>query len=434
MPSGMLPFTVAFDLKRLADSARYGMANYGATQYVAELYGRLRGADGLRIAPVAFAQPREACMATLETTVARMKADLGQDIAQSWQQRRASASANRALHLLDGIPRGRRLSEPVVRTLDRLVYERCPFPNASSWDVYHSPINPLPPAQWTGSALRVLSVMDVIHLTRPEWFRGGIPPVRHALDSVDVNRDYIICISEYTRRDVLSLLPIAEDRTCVVPLAATDTFERPRRDGALSRLKEEDVRPGKYILALGQYDPRKNLARLAAAFRGVRSKPEFADCTLVLVASQLNRKRLARLLRASGLPPSSFRILVDVDDATLAGLLACAAVFAYVPLYEGFGIPVLEAMKAECPVIVSNTSSLPEVAGDAGVYVNPTSVESIVEGLSQVLRDATLRDSIRAKGRRQAAAFSWEKTTTQTLEFYERILEANAPRHSRRTL
>ncbi len=419
-------FTVAFDVKRLADSFRYNWHNYGVTIYTEELYKRLKCTERIAVAPVAFADADEPCLFTLDTFFERMQADLDQNITISWRQWKSLPGILAMLRLLSLIRRGRRLIEPLVRRLDRLMYERTPFPHSPRWDIYHSPINPLPPVQWTGKAMRVLTVHDVFHLKFPELFRRGIPPVRKALDSINVERDYIICVSDCTRSDILSFVPIAEERICVIPEAAKAIFDSPRREKALTLLQSAGVTSGRYVLALAQNDPRKNIMRLAQAFRAVKAQLAFSDYTLVLVVARTTRKSLSARLRASGLQASSFKIVVDIDDETLAGLYSCAALFAFVSLYEGFGLPIVEAMKAGCPVVVSNTSSLPEVAGAAGFYVDPASVEEIAAGLSQVLGSESLRESLRVRGEKQAKAFSWDKTAAMTLDFYERILKTHA--------
>ena len=416
-------FTVAFDVKRLADSLRYNWQHYGVTLYVNELYNRLKSAATTEIEAVAFAEEDEASLVTLEDAVTRVQAATCKNITRGWRPRNTRREIVALLRLLGRAPRGRTVLAPLVRRLDRTVFERVPFGKPTRWDIYHSPINALPPPAWTGTAVRVLSVMDVLHLKRPELFRRGTPPIRKTLQSVDVHRDYITCISECTREDVLSLLPISRDRVSVIPLAARSLFRRPRRDQAIELLRNTGVEPGRYVLALAQNDPRKNIPRLARAFRLATRDPALGEYVLVLVAARRNQRKTAQQLSASGLNSSAFRIVVDVKDDLLAGLYACAAAFAYVPIYEGFGIPALEAMSARCPLIVSKTSSLPEVAGDAGLYVDPLREGDIADGITRVLSNRWLRRAMRNEGIRQARQFSWEQTATKTVALYEQILD-----------
>ena len=422
---------VAFDVKRLADGIRRRWPRLGITISTEEQYRHLKQDDRLAMTPVAFADASEPCLLTLDAAVGRVQAELHDTIEVSWREQRTWRAASATAQLLPHLRRGGRLLESLLGIFDRVLYERTPFPSCPRWDIYYSTSNPLPPVQWTGRAVRVLTVNDVIQVKFPQLSPQKTPAVRKALDSVRVDRDYIICISECTRGDVLSLLPIAEERVCVIPLAAVKTFENPCRAKALRALRSVGVEPGQYVLALAQMDPRKNTMRVAEAFRTITRQADGAAYTLVLVSSRSNRGALWRRLVSGGLLRSSFRILSDVDDETLAGLYACAAVFAYVPLYEGFGIPAVEAMMAGCPIIVSDTGSLPEVVGQAGVYASPHSTEAISKALGAVLGDEALRGAMRARGRKQAQGFSWAKTAHRTVEFFERIRKAETLRPAR---
>lgn len=416
--------TVTFDLKRLADNIRYRWGAYGITTYVDELYRRLERTDGVDVVPAIFADVDEAAFSTLELAATHLERSLRGPIACNWTRKASAPGLPGALRLLNHPRRGRSLLNPVTRALDRLAYVRTPFTRERQCDIYHSPVNPLPPVEWTGDSLRVLTVMDVIDLKRPELFPTGIAPIRKALDSVDVERDYVICASESARREILSVIPIREERTSVIHLAAKDLFDKPTLYSARERLARSGLIDGTFVLALAQDDPRKNLNALVDAFRKLRSSNNFGAHQLVLVAARKREQQLTETVEARGLPRSAFKILVDVDDATLAGLLALAAVFAYVPLYEGFGIPVVEAMKARCPVVVSSVSSLPEIAGDAGLYVDPTSVDGIAAGLQHVLGNEPLRESMKEEGRRRAERFSWDQTAAATVNFYRQIVNA----------
>ncbi len=407
--------TVAFDVRRLADSVRYGLRILGITLYTKSLYNLLACAGSVNVGPVIYADTDELSLFSLDVAANQVQHALGREIPLAWQKR--NVFTFQALKVLSHIRRGRSIANP---------YETIPFPSRirMQWDIYHSPFNALPPPEWTGNAARVLTVHDCLHLKYPELFPLGTPPIRKALDSVDVDRDYIICDSDCTRRDVMSFIPIAEERTHIIPLAVDALFTNPRGELAHQLLQSVGVVPGKYVLALAQPEPRKNILRLAKAFHRIRTNPAFSDYVLILVAAGSHLNTISGELQASGLPKSSFEIVVGIDDETLSGLYGCAALFAYVSLYEGFGIPVLEAMSAGCPVVVSNTSSLPEVAADAGQYVDPTSVEEIAAGLTRVLGNESVRESMIARGKKRAKVFSWEKTAAMTLDFYEQVFES----------
>lgn len=418
--------TVAFDVKRLADSVRYNWHNTGITRYVSSLYDNLlKCADRVKTEPVVFADMDEPSLFSLNVAANQVQQALGKEIPLAWQKRNTFPGTFQALKVLRGIRGGRRILNPLERKISKFAYDPLPFSSRMQWAIYHSPVNPLPPVQWTGNALRVLTFHDCLHLKFPDMFPWGTPPIRKALDSVDVNCDYVICSSDCTRRDVMSFIPIAEERTCVIALAADALFANPRRELAHQLLQSINVVPGKYVLALAQAEPRKNILRLAKAFQRTRTNPAFSDYVLLLVASSTRRNTIIKRLQATGLPMSVFKIIVGIDDETLSGLYAWAALFAYVSLYEGFGIPPLEAMSAGCPIVVSNTSSLPEVVADAGQYVDPTSVEDIAAGLTRVLSNESVREALIARGKKRSKAFSWEKTAAMTLDFYEQISESH---------
>jgi glycosyltransferase involved in cell wall biosynthesis len=323
---------------------------------------------------------------------------------------------------------GRRYPSPLAffpwRILNGIFYKRVVFPTYTQWDIYHSPFNPLPPVSWTGNAIRFLTVHDCIHLKSPDMAPEIPAPVSHSLNSVDTSRDYVICDSEYTRQDMLTFLPIAPERTRVIPLAASKLFTQPRKELAYPLLQAEGISPGKYVLALGQLEPRKNILALARAFRDAYKQGHLQGYVLLLTTARGGqRTALFKQILALGLPETAIKIVFDVDDEMLAALYACAGLFAYVSLYEGFGIPPLEAMSAGCPVLVSHTSSLPEVVGEAGEYVDPHDTESIAAGMIRILHDQELRASLIERGKAQAARFAWQTTAAKTLEFYQEAHE-----------
>lgn len=429
MARDKIRLTVAFDVKRLADSARYNWHNTGITRYTRSLYdSMLNRGDRVKTEPVIFADMDEPSLFGLSATARLVQHDLDREIPLAWRKRNALPGTLQVLKLVSCIPRGRRILNPLERAIGHSVYEPLLFASRMQWDVYHSPVNSLPPTYETGKAVRILTVHDCLHLKFPDLFPWGTPPIRKALDSVDVERDYVICDSECTRRDLLSFIPISEDRTRVIPMAAHALFGNPRRELAHQLLQSIGVVPEKYVLALAQAEPRKNILRLLEAFHIIRANPACSDYILVLVASTAHRGNFVKHLRASGLSRSSLRLVAGIDDQTLSGLYACAAVFVYVPLYEGFGIPVLEAMAAGCPVVVSNTSALPEVVADAGQYVVPTSLEDIAAGVISILSNRGVRDALIEKGKRRSERFSYEKTAAMTLDFYEQICTSGGTR------
>ena len=171
------------------------------------------------------------------------------------------------------------------------------------------------------------------------------------------------------------------------------------------------------MLSLGTVEPRKNLATLVAAFGRLPDALRQTHLLVVAGAEGWLRVDPESLAAAAGVG-DRLRCLGAVDEADLPLLYAGAAAFAYPSLYEGFGLPPLEAMACGAPVVTSNTSSLPEVVGEAAVLVDPTSVDSVRDGLAAVLADGERRRALRAAGLARAAEFSWERTARETLAVY----------------
>ncbi len=218
----------------------------------------------------------------------------------------------------------------------------------------------------------------------------------------------LIAISESTRADAVRVLGLAEERIEVIyPGVAPEFFDaRPK------------AAPRPYVLSVGTVEPRKNLGVLLDAFEGLPESIR-AEFELVIAgpAGWGDRSILRRL--DAGIP--GVRYLGYVPERDLPGLTAGATAFAYPSLYEGFGLPLAQAMAAGVPCITSNVSSLPEVAGDCGVLVDPNSVAEIRDNLAGLLTSPALRSRLGAAGRKRAELFRWERSASASLDFFRRI-------------
>jgi glycosyltransferase involved in cell wall biosynthesis len=238
--------------------------------------------------------------------------------------------------------------------------------------------------------------------------------------------DAIITDSQATKNDLVELLGVAPERISVIPCGIGGSFVRRADDDShLHDVRERYALPRRYAITVGAIEPRKNIPRLLRAIDVLaRRRPELRDVTLIHVgpagwltdevSQTLATLRLRDRVRFLGFVPN--------DD--LAALYQLARVSVYPSLFEGFGLPVLEAMASGCPVVTSNISSMPEVAGDAAVLIDPTDEESIAEGLARVWSDERLRDDLIARGLRRAASYTWESTARNTIRLYERVLAA----------
>jgi len=222
----------------------------------------------------------------------------------------------------------------------------------------------------------------------------------------------IITISEHSKKDICSLLQINADKVHVTYLASqhqkpsTNDVERVRKQYKISH---------PYFLFVGTLEPRKNLVRTLEAF----SESGIDNHHLLLVGSRgWKDDDIFRAISSLSLQ-GRVHVLSSVPNSDIAGLYGGASALVFASLYEGFGLPVVEAMSCGCPVITSNNSSLPEVAGDAALYVDPLNVDDIAKAMKSILEK---RSYFIRKGFIQAKKFSWKKTAEQTTRVYEEIL------------
>ena len=257
----------------------------------------------------------------------------------------------------------------------------------------------------------VLTVYDMIH----ELFPAEFPPNDRVLmdkASAVARADHIICFSEHTRRDLIRILGVPHEKTSVIHLGFSL-----RPTGA--RVDLPVRRP--FLLYVGARGGYKNFASLLRAYAASGRLMKDFDL-LAFGGSPINAKE-AELIRQLGIPPENLRQLQGGDDV-LEGLSRRAAAFVYPSLYEGFGIPPLEAMSYDCPVVCSNASSIPEVVGDAAMLFDPHSTEVLGQALSAVLNDDGLRQELIEKGRARTKEFSWAKCAQQTTAVYEQVLSS----------
>jgi len=232
----------------------------------------------------------------------------------------------------------------------------------------------------------------------------------------------IISLSEHTRQDIAQTYGIDEKLIHAIPLAAPPGFARVQDDKELQRVRHTYGIMGNYILSVGSIQPRKNLARLVKAYASLKARLSTNELPrLVLVGKRawLYDETL-RALEETGL--SKLVILTGyVPQSDLPALYSGALCFVYPSYFEGFGLPPLEAMKCGAPVIVGNTTSLPEVVGNAALSVDPYDVEAIAAGIERLIKDSVLRDQLSVKGLARAEMFDWQKTARQTLRVYEQV-------------
>ena len=286
-------------------------------------------------------------------------------------------------------------------------------------DLFHSPDFTLPPVF---RARTLVTVHDLSFLRVPECFPHGLRRYLESAVPRAVRRaDHIIADSHNTRRDVVELLGAPGAKISVIHCGVEPRF-RPLSGEALIAVHRKYSLPERFILSLGTIQPRKNYARLIKAFGILNS--QIANCKLHLVIAGGKGWLYEEILAAFERPGLKDRVhfLGFVDDADLPALYNLAELFAFPSLYEGFGLPPLEAMACGTPVVCSETSSLPEVVGDAALMVDPLDVEGLAQSMRRVIEDGSLRASLAARGLERAAAFSWPKAAEKLLKVYESTL------------
>lgn len=236
---------------------------------------------------------------------------------------------------------------------------------------------------------------------------------------------HVITISECSRRDLVDYVGVPEERITVVPEAADTTRYYPRDHGeCLARVSMRHGLKRPYVLFISRIDhPGKNHARLIRAFSRLKTAEDLPH-QLVLAGSDWNRAEEVHAAAAASPYAKDIVFTGFVPDDAVPDLYGGAEVFVFPSLFEGFGLPILEAMASGVPVACSNTSSLPEVAGDAAVFFDPLDESAIEDALCRLLTQEVLRKDCIERGLKHAAQFSWERCARQTVEVLERTAAA----------
>ena len=295
-----------------------------------------------------------------------------------------------------------------------------PQPVAGSFDVYHSLRPALVGRDRVRAERRFVTVHDLIPIRFPEWCDDGQTDELISILGTIQPDDTVIVSTSCTRDDLRSYLDFEPARVAVVPLASDPAIFFRVSDHALieATRRRLGIPSGPYVLSVATLEPRKNLAALVKAFTLAAGDPQLSDFHLVLVGAEgWKNEALSQLLASSRAKAAPITLTGFVPDEDLAALYSGAEAFVYPSFYEGFGLPVLEAMSCGIPVVTSDTPALQEVGGGAALTVSPDDIDAMAGAILSAIGDSDL--SQRCLDR--SAAFSWSRTVDLTLEAYQAV-------------
>lgn len=287
--------------------------------------------------------------------------------------------------------------------INRMLFHRF-APNYYA-DIYHQTYYGTFEKRFSGK--RIVTIFDMTHERFPSSFPFYDTTRKNKRKAVS-RADGVICISESTKNDVIDYFGIPENKVTVIYLGNSL-----KSDVTTARLVDFP-----YILFVGQRHGYKNFSLLMAAY--TRSQKINNAFKLICFGGGKFTSSERRLIAAHSFTGHIFHF--SGPDTLLANLYKYASALVYPSQYEGFGIPLLEAMHYGCPVLASNTSSLPEVVGDAGLYFNPTDMDDLMFGLDRILFDEPLRKRLRELGYQREKRFGWDRCADETLDFYKKIV------------
>ena len=289
--------------------------------------------------------------------------------------------------------------------------------------LFHAPHYVLPPLVGCRS---VVTIHDCIHLMFPQYLPNPIA-LAYARTSIELaarRATRVMTVSESSKRDILRYVHIPAEKIDVIYNAYDERFGVEPREEDVVRVRERFQLHDEFVLYAGNVKPHKNLERVIQAFDLVRRRG-LDRLKLVIIGDEVSKYTALRRAVHRHQLHQYVRFLGYLPEETLAVMYRLAGVFVFPSLYEGFGLPPLEAMASGTPVVTSNVSSLPEVAGDAAVLVDPYDPQAIADGMYRVLTDETLSADLRRKGLARAKQFSWEASVRRVHDIY---IQANGAR------
>lgn len=314
---------------------------------------------------------------------------------------------------------------PELNTVRRIFWENATLPalvKNDNLDIFHVPGFAGPRVK--GKTKKITTICDLIGVLYPEnlnivsrfYWQKWLPYCVK-------NSDAMIAISEHTKKDIMKLLGVPAEKIHVILLAADRKF-RPIEDGKIPGfIRGKYGLPDEFFLTAGTIEPRKNIVGLVEAFSAYISGSGSGISLVIAGKKDWGYEKVREKVDELGIADKVI-FTGYVPDEDLPVIYNLAKFFVYPSFYEGFGLPVLEAMSCGRPVICSNNSSLPEVAGDAAILIDPSDIKDMKLAIQKMNADEPLRKDLAEKSLRQAGRFSWEKTAAQTLDVYKKTMNA----------
>jgi glycosyltransferase involved in cell wall biosynthesis len=287
-------------------------------------------------------------------------------------------------------------------------------------DLFHAPHYVLPPLTPCKS---VVTIHDCIHLRFPQYLPNRLAYVyaRSSLWMATHRAARVLTVSETSKRDILRYFNVPEKKIDVIYNAIDERLGEAPTAAEVDQVRERYQLNDPFILYAGNIKPHKNLERLIEAFHRMRRGP-LEHIKLLIIGDEISKYATLRRTVHRLKLHKHVRFFGFVPDKTLASLYRLASVFVFPSLYEGFGLPPLEAMAAGTPVITSNVSSLPEVVGEAAILIDPYDLDAIADAMRRVLTDEALRLDLRTRGLARVKEFSWDRSISRVREIYGEVL------------
>lgn len=284
-------------------------------------------------------------------------------------------------------------------------------------DIFFSPSSYITPALMPKSVKTVLTVHDLVAFLFP----GTHNKKATLIEKITLKRalkkaSHVITVSKNTKKDLLKKFKYKEEKVSIVPCAGAEEFRPMEKDKLGDFIKQTNL-PPKFFLAVGTIEPRKNYTGLIKAF--AKLNKVHPDVHLIVVGQKgWGYEEFFNLIRKNYLN-RKVHTLGYLSNKSLMNLYSLSQALVFPSFYEGFGIPPLEAMRCGCPVIASNTSSIPEVVGDSAILINPENPKEIAAAMAKILKDPELREGFSKKGIEQAKKFSWRTSAEKLLKIFE---------------